>query len=81
MVQQTPIEWLEEGLNTVLTHEQHMQVIGLFLQAKQMFQKQVEIAYEKGQDDKSNVYFGNEYYNETYNTRLLNETYGNNQTK
>lgn len=45
-----------------------------FEKAKQIERWQIEIAYEKGQDDKSNVYFGNEYYNETYTTRLQNET-------
>jgi hypothetical protein len=34
---QTAVEWLQEALeHTILTHEQIMQTIGLFEQAKQM---------------------------------------------
>lgn len=35
-MKETPIEWLQKGLETILTHEQQMQSIGLFEQAKEM---------------------------------------------
>lgn len=35
-VKETPIQWLQKGLETILTHEQQMQSIGLFEQAKEM---------------------------------------------
>ena len=48
MEQQTAEDWLEEGLNTVLTHEQQMQVIGLFQQAKEMDKRQKKRAWDRG---------------------------------
>jgi hypothetical protein len=48
MAQQTAVDWLEEGLNTVLTHEQQMQVIGLFQQAKEMEKRQKKRAWVDG---------------------------------
>jgi hypothetical protein len=48
MAQQTAVDWLEEGLNTVLTHEQQMQVIGLFQQAKEMDKRQKKRAWDRG---------------------------------
>lgn len=44
---QTAVDWLEEGLNTVLTHEQQVQVIGLFLQAKEIEKQQIITAWKK----------------------------------
>jgi hypothetical protein len=38
--QQLVTEWLQEGLEIILTHEQQMQCIGLFEQAKEMEQAQ-----------------------------------------
>lgn len=40
-------EWLQEGLNRVLTHEQQMQVIWLFEQAKDMERDKKEITIIK----------------------------------
>jgi hypothetical protein len=41
MAKKTAVEWLQEGLETVLSHEQQMQVIGLFEQAKAMEREQI----------------------------------------
>ncbi len=67
----TVVEWLQEALeSTILTHEQIMQTIGLFEQAKEMEKQQIIDAYEEGTYHNT---FGNEdyetseqYYNETF---------------
>lgn len=38
----TAVEWLVAGLESIMTHEQQMQAIGLFEQAKDMEKKQIE---------------------------------------
>jgi hypothetical protein len=48
MAQQTAVEWLQESLLNTLTHEQQMQVEGLFQQAKEMEKEQIEDAHEEG---------------------------------
>ena len=41
----TAVEWLQEALeDTILTHEQIMQTIGLFEQAKEMEKQQMKMA-------------------------------------
>ncbi len=63
-MKQTAVEWLQQALeDTILTHEQIMQTIGLFEQAKEMEKEQIKDAFivrYTGTDE--------EYYNETYNT-------------
>jgi hypothetical protein len=63
-MKQTAVEWLQQALeDTILDHEQIMQTIGLFEQAKEMEKEQIKDAFivrYTGTDE--------EYYNETYNT-------------
>jgi hypothetical protein len=45
-MKQTAVEWLQQALeDTILTHEQIMQTIGLFEQAKQMERANIIDAY------------------------------------
>jgi ribosomal protein S24E len=62
---QTAVEWLQESLLNTLTHQQQMQVEGLFQQAKAMEKEQIKDAYANGSNDrlKNRVI---EYYNEKY---------------
>jgi hypothetical protein len=71
-MKQTAAEWLQQALeDTILDHEQIMQTIGLFEQAKEMEKAQIMDAYDAGQ-----LHFwpdeflqrGEYYYNETFNT-------------
>jgi len=72
-MKQTSVEWLEEALvDTILTHEQIMQTIGLFEQAKEMEKEQIINANRDGVDmvvDKKDFISGEQYYNETFNTK------------
>ena len=69
MSRQTAVEWLQEGLETILSHEQQMQAIGLFEQAKEMEKQQMcQFAF-----DYQDEFFNNgkvlpieQYYNQTY---------------
>jgi hypothetical protein len=67
---QTAVSWLEESLFSTLTHEQQMQVDGLFQQAKEM-EKDLALMFAiKCQMDfiRSNkINHVEEIYNETYN--------------
>jgi hypothetical protein len=67
----TAVEWLQEALeDTILTHEQIMQTIGLFEQAKEMEKQQLNDAYNADRPNltcyEENTAF-KEYYNETFN--------------
>lgn len=68
---QTTVEWLEKELEKLIPYNKQIANTfnALITQAKQMEMEQIEKAYEKGQDDKSNCYFGNEFFNETYKTK------------
>ena len=46
--QQLVTEWLQEGLDVILTHEQQMQCIGLFEQAKDMEEQQAKYWFKLG---------------------------------
>jgi hypothetical protein len=62
---QTAVEWLQESLLNTFTHEQQMQVEGLFQQAKEMEKEQIIDAFDSGLQydyDESET-----YYNKTYN--------------
>lgn len=75
-MKQTVVEWLQEALEqTILTHEQEMQTIGLFEQAKEMEKEQIIEAHGNKQKTKSNpnsivtygfTYTGEMYYNEIF---------------
>ena len=50
--QSSSVEWLQWALeHTILTHEQIMQTIGLFEQAKEMEKEQILHSYADGQAD------------------------------
>ena len=74
MSKQTAIEWLEESLEHILTHEQQMQVIGLFQQAKEIEKEQITDAWLSAWKDSminplENKYYqpeAEQYYNETF---------------
>jgi len=56
-MKQTAVEWLQQALeDTILDHEQIMQTIGLFEQAKEMEQEQMIDWYATGQADTVNMY-------------------------
>lgn len=76
MEQQTALEWLQSALELIMSHEEQMQAIGLFEQAKQMEKEQISKAW----DDGDYAYFysketgrdfdnGEEYYNEKFKTK------------
>jgi hypothetical protein len=67
--QQTVVHWLQEALEgTILTQDQTMQVIGLFMQADEMFKQQIMAAYSNnGWNDDDPMADAEKYYNETYN--------------
>ena len=66
-MKQTAVDWLQQSLeDTILTHEQIMQTIGLFEQAKEMEQEQMIDWYATGQADTVNMY--EQHLNETFNT-------------
>jgi hypothetical protein len=66
---QTAVEWLQQALeDTILTHEQIMQTVGLFEQAKEMEQEQIMDAYDEGwSDGVHGIDLNDEYYYETFN--------------
>jgi hypothetical protein len=56
-MKQTAVDWLQQALeDTILDHEQIMQTIGLFEQAKEMEQEQMIDWYATGQADTVNMY-------------------------
>ncbi len=80
-MEQTAVEWLQQALeDTILTHEQIMQTVGLFEQAKEMEQEQmlktftesrvisVECAVWNCEGDRRKWESFEQYYNETFNT-------------
>ena len=71
-MKQTSVEWLEEALvDTILTHEQIMQTIGLFEQAKEMEKEQIMNAINFGDErGKIQTYStAEQYYNETFKSK------------
>jgi disulfide oxidoreductase YuzD len=72
-MKQTAVEWLQQALeDTILDHEQIMQTIGLFEQAKEMEKEQMVNAFEKSRLTHPMIGFKHEtfkdYYKETFNT-------------
>jgi hypothetical protein len=69
--QQTVVHWLQEALEgTILTQDQTMQVIGLFMQADEMFKEQIIDTFVEGmrcQNFDPNKGRAEIYYNETFN--------------
>ena len=56
-MKQSAVDWLQQALeDTILDHEQIMQTIGLFEQAKEMEQEQMIDWYATGQADTVNMY-------------------------
>lgn len=65
-INQSSVEWLQWALeHTILTHEQTMQTIGLFEQAKAMHQEEVEdFTFEYQRQKTMSI---NEFYNKIFN--------------
>ena len=60
----TAVEWLQEALEgSILNHEQIMQTIGLFEQAKEMEKQQI---IEANEENMMSFTDGEQYYNETF---------------
>jgi hypothetical protein len=70
---QTAVEWLQEPLEHILTHEQQMQVIGLFQQAKAMEKDQILEAYREGRTDQQS---GMEKFHNRSSASYYNQNYG-----
>jgi|694.fasta_scaffold02299_22 hypothetical protein len=73
MKKQTAVEWLQEPLEHILTHEQQMQVIGLFQQAKAMEKDQILEAYREGRTDQQS---GMEKFHNRSSASYYNQNYG-----
>jgi hypothetical protein len=69
-MKQTAVDWLQQALeDTILTHEQIMQTVGLFEQAKEMEKEQIMDAYDAGwSDGVHSIDLNDEYYYETFKT-------------
>ena len=70
-MRQTAVKWLQQALeDTILDHEQIMQTIGLFEQAKEMEKEQMLNAFEESRLTHPMIGFKHEtfveYYNETF---------------
>jgi len=66
-MKQTAVDWLQQALeDTILTHEQIMQTVGLFEQAKEMEKEQMIDWYATGQADTVHMY--EQHLNKTFNT-------------
>ena len=67
-MKQTAVEWLQQALeDTILTHEQIMQTVGLFEQALQMEKEQIVEAFKHGELPELFVNLNaEEYYEQTY---------------
>jgi hypothetical protein len=74
-MKQSSIEWLQQALeDTILTHEQIMQTIGLFEQAKEIEKQQIMDAWIEGGEygylsQESDRVLAEQYYNETFNIK------------
>ena len=69
-MKQTAVDWLQQALeDTILDHEQIMQTIGLFEQAKQMERANIIDAYLTNPLEAKWKNIGTDYYNETFNTK------------
>jgi len=74
-MKQTAVEWLQQALeDTILTHEQIMQTIGLFEQAKEMEKEQmIDFAKEVFNNRYNQIHnslgsIADDIYNETFKT-------------
>jgi hypothetical protein len=68
-MKQTAVEWLQQALeDTILDHEQIMQTIGLFEQAKQMERANIIDAYLTNPLEAKWKNIGTDYYNEIFKT-------------
>lgn len=72
-MKQTAVEWLQQALeDTILTHEQIMQTIGLFEQAKEIEKQQIIDARVDGDTwstaiKEMRTKYAELYYQETFN--------------
>jgi hypothetical protein len=68
----TAVEWLQSGLELIMSHEEQMQAIGLFEQAKEMHEQEIETAHTLGYiigGGNGDLYDCKQYYKETFNTK------------
>ena len=73
-MKQTAVDWLQQALeDTILTHEQIMQTVGLFEQAKEMEKEQmIDFAQEVFRNRYNQIHqslgsIADDIYNETFN--------------
>ena len=77
MEKQSALEWLQSGLELIMSHEEQMQAIGLFEQAKEMEKEQIVEAFYQGVDQESDTHGvmildrkdAENYYNEIFKTK------------
>ena len=75
-MKQTAVEWLQQALeDTILTHEQIMQTIGLFEQAKEMEKEQIRTILLSYQEERNGRTDGAENYWEPYEVDDFLEEY------
>ena len=70
-MKQTAVEWLQQALeDTILTHEQIMQTIFLFEEAKDIEKHQILNTYIEASPKRGDILkeASERYYNETFNT-------------
>jgi hypothetical protein len=74
-MKQTAVDWLQQALeDTILDHEQIMQTVGLFEQAKEMEKEQmIDFAKEVFNNRYNQIHnslgsIADDIYNETFNT-------------
>ena len=76
MAQQTAVEWLEHEINRRGPKENNppQWLHELYQAAKQMEREQIEKAHNEGKNILPPNENGEQYYTQTYGTRLQNET-------
>jgi hypothetical protein len=70
-MKQTAVDWLQQALeDTILTHEQIMQTIFLFEEAKDIEKHQILNTYIEASPKRGDILkeASERYYNETFNT-------------
>ena len=66
----TAVEWLQSGLELIMSHEEQMQAIGLFEQAKEIEKEQMLNAFQESRLTHPMIGFKHEtfvdYYKQTF---------------
>jgi hypothetical protein len=76
MAQQTAAEWFTERITHMVHEAYDLELADLYEQAKEMEKEQIESAFSEGKFNGINMteYESEQYYTQTYTTRLQNET-------